>query len=282
MFSKELEELIRATLEDGTLEDYERAALHKRAQAEGADLTELDIYVNSLIQRRRRELELEREQRMHLFEQQRRQAYGRTCPSCGAPVPPMTAKCECGYEFSQAEAVSSVQQLARRIEEINSQPLKSKDPNSEEYKAEVRQREQYMLDAIMMFPVPNTKEDIIEFLSLAVSNAKQRGGVFGTIIGRLTILLPAVLILATIIAFACLVLADTDDAGVWFFLTLFYGGAGAIAAANMLDKDTLRWNKNARVWRAKFDQVLIKGRSMRGDPDFQRQLDSFEYMVKNR
>ena len=279
MFSKELEELIRVTLEDGIIEEHERAALHKRAQAEGADLAELDIYVNSLIQRRKRELELEREARMHQYEQQRRQAYGRTCPNCGAPVPPMTAKCDCGYEFSQAEVVSSVQLLARRIEEINGQPLKSKDPDSEKYKAEIQYREQRVRDAIMMFPVPNTKEDIIEFLSMAVSNAKQRGGILGTVTGRLFIFLPTVLILATLIAFVIFICSGSESAGVWFILLIGYGVAGAIAAAFKFDKETLRWNKNASVWRAKYDQVLMKGRSMRGDAEFQRQLDSYENLM---
>ena len=59
MFSPELENLIQATLEDGVLEDYEKAALVKRAQAEGVDLAELEIYINSILQRRQKELEKE-------------------------------------------------------------------------------------------------------------------------------------------------------------------------------------------------------------------------------
>ena len=55
MFSKGLEDLIKATLEDGILEDYEKEALIKRAQKEGVDLTELEIYINSLLQKRKRE-----------------------------------------------------------------------------------------------------------------------------------------------------------------------------------------------------------------------------------
>lgn len=47
MFSKELENLIQATLEDGILEDYEKAALVKRAEAEGVDLAELEIYIST-------------------------------------------------------------------------------------------------------------------------------------------------------------------------------------------------------------------------------------------
>ena len=56
MFLKELENLIQATLEDGVLEPYELEALQKRAKAEGVDLTELEIYINSLLQKRNREL----------------------------------------------------------------------------------------------------------------------------------------------------------------------------------------------------------------------------------
>ena len=52
MFSKELESLIQATLEDGILEDNEKAALVKRAQKEGVDLDELEIYITSILQRR--------------------------------------------------------------------------------------------------------------------------------------------------------------------------------------------------------------------------------------
>lgn len=37
MFSKELDDHILATREDGVLEEYEKAALVKRAQAEGVE-----------------------------------------------------------------------------------------------------------------------------------------------------------------------------------------------------------------------------------------------------
>lgn len=56
MFSKELENLIQATLEDGILEPYEKEALVKRAKAEGVDLTELEIYINSILQKRKRNM----------------------------------------------------------------------------------------------------------------------------------------------------------------------------------------------------------------------------------
>ena len=78
MFSEELENLIQATLEDGVLEEYEKAALVKRAQAEGVDLTELEIYINSLLQKRQRELEKEKSAKIEKHAQEKKEAFGRT------------------------------------------------------------------------------------------------------------------------------------------------------------------------------------------------------------
>ena len=43
MFSKELRELVDATIQDGVLEEHEKQALLKRALLEGADIAEFDI-----------------------------------------------------------------------------------------------------------------------------------------------------------------------------------------------------------------------------------------------
>ena len=83
MFSKELENLINATLEDGVLEEYEKAALVKRAQAEGVDLTELEIYINSILQRRKKERSKAEEARQEIIDKKKKEAYGRVCLNCG-------------------------------------------------------------------------------------------------------------------------------------------------------------------------------------------------------
>lgn len=72
MFSPELENLIQATLEDGMLEDYEKAALVKRAQAEGADLTELEIYINSILQKRKKEADKEKNAKLEQIAQKKK------------------------------------------------------------------------------------------------------------------------------------------------------------------------------------------------------------------
>lgn len=282
MFSKELENLIQATLEDGILEDYEKAALVKRAEAEGVDLAELEIYINSILQRRKRELAKEQDAKQEIFDQKKKEAFGRTCPNCGKQVPPLTLKCDCGYEFTANHQISSVQILSEKIEKILEKPLPN---NDEKRKEEIENRDQQIREIISVFPVPNLKEDIIEFLSLSLQKSKRKGGFLGSMMNRFLI----VAIITIIIVVVCVIKAinaEDEDAMLWPLLAIFYLGGGAAGAGSVLamkvDIETIRWNKNADVWRAKFDQVLIKGRSLRGDPEFTQQLDYYENLLNKK
>ena len=118
MFSKELENLIQATLEDGKLEENEKAALVKRAQREGVDLDELDIYINSLLQRRQRELNEKKEAIYEKYEEEKKKAIGPVCPKCGKQVPPLTLVCDCGYEFTNNRGESAVKKLFDQMKNI--------------------------------------------------------------------------------------------------------------------------------------------------------------------
>ena len=269
MFSKELENLINATLEDGVLEEYEKAALVKRAQAEGVDLTELEIYINSILQRRKKERTKAEEARQEIIDKKKEEAYGRVCPNCGKQVNSMTLKCDCGYEFKR----SSVEILADKIEKITNEASRIRDEEDREKK-----KTKEIVDVITIHPVPNTKEDIIEFCAMAISNSKTRGGLWGTILGRIKILA----VIAVIGAILAYIIVDDPEmksmAPVIVIIgTAFYGGI----ACTSIDQDTIRSNKIANAWRAKFEQVLIKGRSLRGDAEFTRQLDYFESLIND-
>lgn len=280
MFSKELENLIQATLEDGILEDYEKAALVKRAEAEGVDLAELEIYINSILQRRKRELAKEQDAKQEINDQKKKEAFGRTCPNCGKQVPPLTLKCDCGYEFTNNHQISSIQILSDKIQKILEKPIPNDDKNRQE---EIENRDQQIRDIISMFPVPNTKEDIIEFLSLSLPKSRRKGGFLGSMMNRFLI----VAIITIIIVVICVIKAINavdDEEMAWTIMAMFYLGGGAAGAGSVLAKkvdiETIRWNKNADVWRAKFDQVLIKGRSLRGDAEFTQQLDYYENLLR--
>lgn len=56
----------------------------------------------------------------------------------------------------------------------------------------------------------------------------------------------------------------------WLFIVI-----GAVLSAKK-GRTILRENKIAEAWKTKFSQVLIKGRSLRGDEEFTRQLDYYE------
>lgn len=132
-------------------------------------------------------------------------------------------------------------------------------------------KNQEILDAITLFPIPNTKEDIIEFLALSAPNAKKKGGLWGSNLNRWIIV--GLLILG--IGIAARVISESWDQGMLFMLCSW----PLLFLVNIGD-DLLEWNRKAEVWRNKFDQVLMKGRSLMGDSDFQRQLDYYEKAVK--
>lgn len=276
MFSKELESLIQATLEDGILEDNEKAALVKRAQNEGVDLDELEIYINSILQKRKRELNEKKESEYSQIEKEKKAALGKVCPKCGRQVAPLTLVCECGHEFTeQKKSESSVEKLAKKIDEINSSETRWREEDEDARK----RKDQEIRDVIMMFPVPNTKEDIMEFLALAAPYSKYKGGIFGTIPKRLIVM--GILAVVIIIIFAIIDLVAISGEHQWMLTSLggIYVIVGALFGVFKIDPDTLRWNKNAAVWRAKFDQVMMKGRSLRADAEFSRMLDYYEKQV---
>ena len=233
------------------LEEYEKAALVKRAQAEGVDLAELEIYINFILQRRKKEIDKERNELVQKKAQEKKEALGPVCPSCGKQVPPMTLKCDCGYEFTKVEACSSAQLLAEKIEEINYEEHLSRS-----------QREEKIRNAIETLPVPNTKEDILELLSMGASNLQSKVSFINTHKGRLL-----TYIVASVVSFG------------WFLIYALYAGL----FTKLDETDGVIREKRQNAWRQKCNQILLKGRSLRGDADFQRQLDYYEQLInKNK
>lgn len=279
MFSKGLEDLIQATLEDGILEDYEKAALVKRAQAEGVDLTELEIYINSILQKRKKEHDKVEDTKMEKIEQEKNKAL-RKCPNCGKSIPVMAIVCPaCGYELSNQKAVSSVQTLADKIEKISTKlNVEGKVTEITDDKKDAINEE--IIYAISLFPVPNSKQDIIEFLALACSKAKYRGGLWGTITGRLKLYVIITLIIAFVGVIVGLIINNEDAwMGVISAIIVFlvYGGFAFFLGG----KDVIRYNKVAEAWHDKFDQVMLKGRSLQGDSEFTQQLNYYESKLED-
>ena len=182
MYSEQLENLISAALADGVLTDKERQVLLKRAVAEGVDPDEFEMVLDARI------VELQKQQAAALAPpppapvasapQPKSQKHGevRKCPNCGAVVEAATAKCEtCGYAFVGVEATSSVTKLAKKLNDIDYwyNKREREDEKMKRGRSALRNilsvYEQEPLDrqrakAIKDFPIPNTREDLMEFV----------------------------------------------------------------------------------------------------------------------
>lgn len=115
------------------------------------------------------------------------------CPNCGEILNSFSVNCPlCGYEIRNSNGNLSVQKFMKMLEQIetkemivdeskstmkkifgrdfeNEDVLKQKRVNFE------KQKEREKINLIANYPVPNNKEDIIEFMILASSNIDAKG-----------------------------------------------------------------------------------------------------------
>lgn len=181
MYNEQLEKLIEMALMDGELTEKEKQILFKKAEGFGVDLDEFEMVLEAK--------QFEKQQSNKKVETSvsaapKSDKFGdvKKCPACGAIVTSFSAKCaDCGHEFSNIEANASIQKLFSLLLELEnkySNPNEkvgltslfsnalSKASNSDELISK-------KCELIKNFPIPNTKNDILEFLSSAVPYARK-------------------------------------------------------------------------------------------------------------
>lgn len=166
MYSPDLERLIQSVIGDGVITDKERAVLYKRAQAEGVDIDELDVYIDGLAA----------QMKPAVPKGPAKQGIVTKCPNCGAVVEAGAVKCEeCGYVFRGVEANSSSQRLAEILAKIDDDFNNKKDSVAEAF-LQTNAAKQYRakVTAVQSFPVPTTKEDLLEFIITMQSRYKNQ------------------------------------------------------------------------------------------------------------
>lgn len=114
------------------------------------------------------------------------------CPNCGENLKSFAAICpSCGHEVRDGISISSVREFAMKLENIENKKmpfpeknsimktligrdLKKDDEDENLQKAFENQKNQEKATLIINFPIPITKEDIMEFMLLASSNIDSR------------------------------------------------------------------------------------------------------------
>ena len=167
MYNEQIEALISAALADGMLTEKEKQILFKKAQAQGIDLDEFEIVLDARL------VELEKaEKEKAAASAPKSTKYGdvRKCPVCGAMVPALAGTCpECGYEFSGVDANLSSKKLADKIEQEAAkwdEKIMKVEREDDKWQGS-KEKEQAMPQIVKSFPIPNTKADIFEFITIA-------------------------------------------------------------------------------------------------------------------
>lgn len=180
MYSEKLESLIDAILADGVIEDNEMAVLKRAAEKEGEDPDELEIVIKGRLAKMQRANAQAMPPMPETSKANAKYGNVKKCPSCGAQIIGGTAKCpECGFNFSGIQVNSSAQRLANELQKLVEKEKKS-DGSIDGYANMVGSAYDTMMGKqdpkvalIENFPIPNTREDLLEFLTSLQPKAKK-------------------------------------------------------------------------------------------------------------
>ncbi len=186
MYDERIENLIKAALADGELTEKEKQILFKNAEAQGIDLDEFEMILDARLvelkkleaaQTKKQELEMEKAKAAVLAApdapKSNKMGDIKKCPACGIIVGGYQAMCpECGHEFSNIEANLSVMKFFDMLKEIDgmakSENIKVRIDGKEYIKQVDNKKEltDKKITIISNFPIPSTKADLMEFLSI--------------------------------------------------------------------------------------------------------------------
>jgi len=165
----EIENLIEMALADGVVTEKERAIILRKSESLGEDKDEIELILDGKIA----QLKKEKEAKVlpNTFPappiEKRSNKVGdlKKCPSCGATVNPFQVICkECGHEFRNIEANNCLKQLEVKLNKI---------------KEDVENYEEKVSNVIKTHPIPNTKEDLLEFIAFGLSKGEVGAGEVG-------------------------------------------------------------------------------------------------------
>lgn len=107
------------------------------------------------------------------------------CPNCGENINSFVKNCPaCGHEIRNSSAVSSAEQLSRALQQLEAKrPFNNPSKISQilDTREHLQTTDKQIINLIKSFAIPNTKEDVLEFFMLAVSNIDLKVYGFGAL-----------------------------------------------------------------------------------------------------
>ena len=157
-YSEELESMIASAVEKGAITDQERNLIVKKALIQGVDPNELNLDFEARLAKKKKEQEMAKPVPSTPINTTKMGDVMK-CPNCGEPYQPGTYKCQsCGHIFQNIEANRSSVQMAEGVQKLMS-----------------RKQEEQTREFIKNFPIPNTKDDILDFLLSLRARAEENG-----------------------------------------------------------------------------------------------------------
>ncbi len=120
------------------------------------------------MERERQEKAAEREVK-RIAEEEKKAEEARKCPKCGQPLSGLTAVCPlCGYEIRNAKTADAISNLTKEINRLNQKRNTVADAIASKLSGRKENpTDEKIASVIQNFVVPNTKEEIFEFMILA-------------------------------------------------------------------------------------------------------------------
>jgi hypothetical protein len=192
MYNEEIEKLIEMALLDGSLSERERQILLSKAESMGINLAEFEMVLEAKL------FEKNKRDNSTVVNSDKMGSLVK-CPACGAIAETFSTKCnDCGTEFRNISASKNIIHFSEKLDEIEStrtETAASSDKNTGCFELLKWIMFWYILlpikiiqffinrskppkwsitdtrkeELILNFPVPMSREEIIEFLTLAVS-----------------------------------------------------------------------------------------------------------------
>ncbi len=172
----EIENLINMALADGEVTEKERAIILRKAEALGEDIDEIEMILDGRIAILYKE---QNSTHHNVPPKSNKEGDLKKCPACGAPVQSFATKCsDCDHEFRNIDSSKTVNDLVKLLEKAEERARNTKSGGGlvgglmamiDGETAMEKRIFEAQASVISTFPIPNSKEDILEFLALSVA-----------------------------------------------------------------------------------------------------------------